>query len=89
VGQCRLKPAPSGTDIDPAVVARALDLTKMESRVAVQLAQGMSVHEIAAAMGRKESTIRSHVKRTFAKHGLSRQAELIRLVHPLVGMPGS
>ena len=72
----------AGTDIDPAVVARALDLTKMESRVAVQLARGMSVHEIAAAMGRKESTIRSHVKRTFAKHGLSRQAELVRLVRP-------
>lgn len=79
----------TGTDIDPAVVARALDLTKMESRVAVQLAQGMSVREIAAAMGRKESTIRSHVKRTFAKHGLSRQAELVRLVRPLVGAPGS
>ena len=78
-----------GTDIDPAVVARALDLTEMESRVAVQLAQGMSVHEIAAATGRKESTIRSHVKRTFAKHGLSRQAELVRLVRPLVGAPGS
>ena len=74
-------------DIDPAVVARAFDLTKMESRVAVQLAQGMSVREIAAAMGRKESTIRSHVKSTFAKHGLSRQAELVRLVRPLVGAP--
>ena len=79
----------AGTDIDPAVVARALDLTEMESRVAAQLAQGMSVHEIAAATGRKESTIRSHVKRTFAKHGLSRQAELVRLVRPLIGAPGS
>ncbi len=76
-------------DIDPAVVAEALDLTEMESRVAVQLAQGMSVHEIAAAMGRKESTIRSHVKRTFLKHGLSRQMQLVRLVQPLVGLPGS
>ena len=83
-----LDPA-TGTDIDPDVIASALDLTKMESRVAVQLAQGMSVSEIAEAMGRKESTIRSHVKRTFAKHGLSRQAELIRLVRPLVGVPGS
>ena len=76
-------------DVDPAVVAGVLDLTEMESRVAVQLAQGMSVSEIAAAMGREESTIRSHVKRTFAKHSLSRQAELVRLVRPLVGVPGS
>ena len=75
-------------DIDPVLVASALDLSEMESRVAVQLAQGMSVHEIAAAMQRKESTIRSHVKRTFLKHGLSRQAELIRLVRPLAKVPG-
>ena len=75
-------------DVDPAVVAGVLDLTEMESRVAVQLVQGMSVHEIAAAMGRKESTIRSHVKRTFVKHGLSRQADLIRLVRPLARVPG-
>ena len=79
----------TGTDIDPAVVARALGLTKMESRVAVQLARGMSVHEIAAAMGRKESTIRSHIKRAFLKHGLSRQMQLVRLVRPLVGLPGT
>ena len=40
----------------------------------------MSVREIAAAMGPKESTIRWHVKRMFAKHGLTRQADLVRLV---------
>ena len=37
-----------GTGIDPAVAAAALDLTGMESRVAVLLAQGMSVREVAA-----------------------------------------
>ena len=68
---------------DPAVVAAALDLTGMESRVAIMLAQDMSVREIATTTGRKESTIRSHVKHIFAKHGLSRQAELVRLVSPL------
>ena len=56
----------------------ALGLTGMESRVAVLLAEGMSVRQIAAATGRKESTIRSHVKHIFVKHGLSRQAELVR-----------
>lgn len=66
--------------IDPDVAAAALDLTGMESRVAVLLAQGMSVREIAATTGRKGSTIRSHVKRMFVKHGLSRQAQLVRLV---------
>ena len=77
----------NGTTIDPAVVAAVLDLTGMESRVAVLLAQGMSVSQIATATGRKESTIRSHVKHMFAKHGLSRQAELVRLVQSLSGAP--
>ena len=59
----------------------------MESRVAVLLAQGMTVGEIAAVTSRKESTIRSHVKTTFAKLGLSRQADLVRLVLSLGGAP--
>ncbi|MCY3825513.1 MAG: LuxR C-terminal-related transcriptional regulator, partial [Nitrospinae bacterium] len=66
--------------IDPAMAAEALGLTKMESRVAVLLAEGRSVAQIAAAFGRKESTIRTHVKHIFAKHGLTRQVDLVRLV---------
>ena len=76
-----------GADIDPGVVATALDLTGMQSRVAVLLARGMSVPEIAAATGRKESTIRSHVKHVYARHGLRRQAELARLVLSLAATP--
>ena len=77
----------SQTRIDPAVAAAALGLTGMESRVAVLLAEGMNVREVAAATGRKESTIRSHVKHMFARHGLSRQADLVRLVLSLAGAP--
>ena len=77
----------NGTAIDPAVAADALGLTRMESRVAVLLAQGKSVYQIAAATGRKESTIRSHVKHMFTKHGLSRQAELVRLVQSVAASP--
>ena len=75
--------------IDPAVAAAALGLTEMESRVAVLLADGMNVREVAAATGRRESTIRSHVKHMFAKHSLSRQADLVRLVLSLAGAPES
>ena len=77
----------SRTRIDPVVAAAALGLTRMESRVAVLLAEGMSVREVAAATGRGESTIRSHLKHVFAKHGLSRQTELVRLVLSLAGTP--
>ena len=75
--------------VDPAVAAEALGLTGMESRVAVLLAEGMTVRDVAAAMGRAESTIRSHVKHMFAKHGLSRQADLVRLVLAVGGAPES
>ena len=60
--------------IDPDVAAASLGLTPMEGQVAVLLAGGMNVREIAAATRRRESTIRSHVKHIFAKHGLSRLA---------------
>ena len=79
----------SQTRIDPAVAAAALGLTGMESRVAVLLAEGISVREIAAATGRGESTIRTHVKHMFAKHRVSRQADLVRLVLSLAGTPES
>ena len=74
-----------GAGIDPATVAAALDLTGMETRIAMLLTEGMTVREIAAAIGRKESTLRSHVKHIFARHGLSRQAQRVRLVRSLVG----
>ena len=70
------------------VAAAVLGLTRMESRVAVLLAEGMSIREVAAATGRKESTIRSRVKHMFARHGLSRQAELVRLVLSLAARSG-
>ncbi|MDE0005618.1 MAG: LuxR C-terminal-related transcriptional regulator [Rhodospirillaceae bacterium] len=75
----------SGAEIDPDLAAAVLGLTPAESRVAVMLAEGTSVREIATALNRKESTIRSHVKRIFAKHGISRQAELVRLILSLAG----
>ena len=71
--------------INPATAGAVLGLTKMESQVAVLLAEGRSVAQIAAAFGRKESTIRTHVKQMFSKLGLSRQVDLVRLVLSLPG----
>lgn len=71
--------------VNPDMVQAALGLTAVESRVAVMLTEGMNVRKIASVMDRKESTIRSHVKRIFTKHDLSRQMELVRLVLSLTG----
>ena len=38
--------------------------------------------------GRGESTVRSHVKHMYTKHGLTRQADLVRLVRSLVDVDG-
>ncbi|MCY4405335.1 MAG: LuxR C-terminal-related transcriptional regulator [Rhodospirillaceae bacterium] len=77
----------SRTRIDPALVAATLELTPMESRVAVWLAEGKTVRNIAQALGRTENTVRWHMKNIFNKHHISRQFELAQLVLALAGLP--
>ncbi len=73
--------------IDLHVVAAILGLTPAESEVAVSLAEGRDVREIATATGRKESVIRWHLKQIFDKLGIARQAEVAQLVLSLANVP--
>ena len=66
--------------IDPDLVAGTLGLTPMESRVAVGLAEGKSVRDMAEAMGRTQGSIYWHLKQIYQKQPISRQADLVRLV---------
>ena len=66
--------------IDPGTVGAMLGLTPAESRVAVLLAQGYSIADIAARTERGEGTIRWHTKQIFRKRHISGQTELVRLV---------
>ena len=66
--------------IDPQFVASTLGLTRAESEVAAWLAEGKTVRDIAVATGRKESSIYWHLRQIYAKQGISRQADLVRLV---------
>ena len=66
--------------LDPDLVATTLGLTPAESRVAVWLAEGRTVREIVVATGRKENTIRWHLRQICSKLAISRQADLVRLV---------
>ena len=77
----------SRTRIDPDLVAATLELTPVESRVAVWLAEGKTVRDIARALGRTENTVRWHMKNIFNKHDISRQFELVQLVLALAGLP--
>ena len=67
--------------LDASRVAEALGLTKFEARVACLLAQGLTVREIAKQSHRTEHTVRYHLKQAFARTGIHRQAELVRLVY--------
>ena len=84
-----VEPAPDRWGIDPERVGILLGLTPAESKVAVALAQGKTIRDIMVATRRSESTIRWHLKHIYAKHGLSRQAELVQLVMLVAGSPGA
>ena len=66
--------------IDPGVVAATLGLTPTESKVAVWLAEGKSVREMAEATGRTTGAIYWHLRQIYQKLLISRQADLVRLV---------
>ena len=66
--------------INPELVATTLELTPAETQVAVWLAEGMSVGDMADATGHTKAAIYWHLQRIYQKHSISRQAELVRLV---------
>ena len=75
--------------LDPELVSAAFGLSPAESRVAALLVEGHSIREIATATGRSYNTIRWHVKHMLARQGVSRQAELVRLVLSLSDIPAA
>jgi DNA-binding CsgD family transcriptional regulator len=64
-------------------LAALFDLTPTEAKVFSQIASGKSLTGAAAALDVAQSTVKSHLKRIFAKTGTSRQAELVRLAASL------
>ena len=78
----------SPVQLDAELVASALGLTETESQVAVALAMGKTVSDVAQERGQKVNTTRFHVKQIHTKLGISRQADLIRLVLALSDAPG-
>ena len=67
----------------PELVADALGLTGAETEVAVMLAEGHTLRDIATATGRSPHTVRWHLYQIFIKNRISRQAELVQLIRSL------
>ena len=66
--------------INPDFVAAMLGLTPLESRVTALLSEGKTVRQIASATGRQEGAVHWLLQQTYRKLGVSRQADLVRLV---------
>ena len=75
--------------VDPDLVASALWLTPTESQVAVMLAAGHTVRDIAVETGRRVRTVHWHLQQVFRKQGIGRQAELVRRVLSLQTLSGT
>ncbi len=68
-----------------SALSPVLGLTDAETRLALMLAQGQSVRDFALAQGCSWHTARTHATNLLRKTGCHRQAELVQLVHSLMG----
>lgn len=70
------------------LIARTFDLTPAELRVFLSIVEIGGVPETATALGIAETTAKTHLHRVFAKTGVRRQADLVKLAagfaNPLV-----
>ena len=64
-------------------VMDAFGLTPAEARVAVAASTGVSIPSVATSLLLSQNTIKTHLRRIYAKTGTSRQAELARIIASL------
>jgi DNA-binding CsgD family transcriptional regulator len=64
-------------------IRQAYGLTWSEARVAIDVARGASVVEVARALKVSPNTVKTHLRSVFAKTGTQRQSELARLISAL------
>jgi DNA-binding CsgD family transcriptional regulator len=64
----------------PEAIARHYRLTPAELRVLLAVVAVGGVPEVAEALGVAETTVKTHLRRLYAKTGTGRQADLVRLV---------
>jgi DNA-binding CsgD family transcriptional regulator len=70
----------SAPAIDASLLYAMFGLSPVECRIAIQLAEGLSLKEIAAAQGTQHDTVRKQLRSIFEKTSTNRQPELIRLM---------
>jgi len=73
-------PLKGSQGLDPLIVGHAFGLTPAEARVAAAIAGGASIASVAKARALSVETIRSQLRSIFLKVGVSRQADLARVL---------
>lgn len=64
----------------PEVVAKTYKLSPMELRVLLAVVEVGGIPEVAEALGIAETTVKTHLHRTYQKTGVNRQADLVKLL---------
>jgi DNA-binding CsgD family transcriptional regulator/PAS domain-containing protein len=62
------------------VTKQLFNLTKAETALAMELANGLSLEEAAEALNIRRNTARAHLRSIFSKTGVRRQTELVRIL---------
>jgi DNA-binding CsgD family transcriptional regulator len=79
---------PDGSPGDQGdTLCRHYGLTRKQSELTMMMAGGIPLRECATVLGIAERTARRHLESIFAKTGVRRQADLIRLVLSLPPQP--
>jgi DNA-binding CsgD family transcriptional regulator len=88
VGALLLRKVTLGGQAYGELIARTFDLTPAELRVFLSIVEVGGVPETSIALGIAETTVKTHLHRVFAKTGVARQADLVKLAagfsNPLV-----
>lgn len=77
------------TAMAPAALAKLFGLTPAEAGFAVLLGDGLTLDEAAMELSIARNTARAHLRSIFAKTGVSRQTQLVRLIVTSLAQLGS
>ncbi len=69
---------PPAADLE-ATLRSVFDATPAEARAAARFADGLTARQVALALGVKEATVRGQLKAIFAKTGVKKAKDLVRL----------
>jgi DNA-binding NarL/FixJ family response regulator len=82
-----LSQVPNSVSLRPPILAHLFGFSPAESRVAATLLRGRKLSEIAVETGVRMATLRPQLSSVLKKVGVSRQADLIRILTSIPALP--